>query len=496
MTLSTNGDEPPALTSRGWAVAALAIVTFITALAGLAHIYLGSFGRFMADSYCDAGRGLQFGALGATLNLYRALSGRYSANFLDILMGQLFGPAFAPLWSPLLQIAWLVALASLVAGLTHGAFARYRAWVAALLAILILFVTFDNTPSLGQSVYWSTGLNNYVVPLVLFTAFGALLAWRAPRALHGRSRWLWLGLCLSLNLLIGGFNETNLFVQCAVLGLAVALAWLFGSAELKRNLLPLLLAGLLGAVVALIVVAAAPGNKVRQGAVGIPPDLGTLVLYVLTFTKQVVLNAVTREPLNLLGLPVIAALAGATLARPDGWLFGSNRTVLRTVLWAPVITLALVAVAIVPAAYVTSSLPNNRGTLIVMYVLSLGLAVWGYALGQLYRHWRVDDLQLPVERLALHLALGAVVALFAANTLRTAQLTFGERTAYAAYARVWDQNEARILAARQAGAASVTITQLANPFGIEEPQPDPNHWVNNCLNMYYGLKIMTEAPAQ
>mgnify|MGYP000097149443 CR=1 FL=1 len=50
--------------------------------------------------------------------------------------------------------------------------------------------------------------------------------------------------------------------------------------------------------------------------------------------------------------------------------------------------------------------------------------------------------------------------------------------------------------ARRSGAAAVTLAPLANPFGIEEPQPDPTHWVNNCLNMYYGLTIITEAPAQ
>ncbi len=489
-------DEPEGLSGHGWAVFGLASVTVVTGLGVLAHLYLGSLSRFMADSYCHAAVTLRLGSIGMVISEYNRWSGRFSADWVDGALGAYVGPWIAPWWSPLLLILWLVALGLIAFQFSRGVYARYRLWMTVLVPLLVLFVTLDNTPIIGQTVYWTTGLNNYGIPLILFTFFLAFLKWREQRPLRG---WTAAGLLLFsfvLNLIIGGFSETIVIVQCATLALGAAYFGLLGSREQKRQILPLLLAALLGAALALLIVAAAPGNKVRQSFSPPPPDLLTLGLYVLTFTKQVVLSTLAKEPLNIIGLPAVAALVGANLARKDGWLLNSPQAVLRTVLWVPVVTLALMAVAVTPAAYATSTIPNERNMLVVMYVLTIGLTVWGYAVGQLYRQLRADALQTPSERRGLLLAMAVVVAVFAANTLRTAQVTVNNREIYVNYARGWDQNHATILAARQSGATSAVITLLANPFGLEEPQADPGHWVSACYSDYYGITVTTPPAAQ
>ena len=65
--------------------------------------------------------------------------------------------------------------------------------------------------------------------------------------------------------------------QVAALGVAVVLAWLYGSNMVRKRLLTLLGASLAGASLGLVLVALAPGNAERgQTTIGLPIPVGVL----------------------------------------------------------------------------------------------------------------------------------------------------------------------------------------------------------------------------
>lgn len=60
--------------------------------------------------------------------------------------------------------------------------------------------------------------------------------------------------------------------------------------------------------------------------------------------------------------------------------------------------------------------------------------------------------------------------------------------AYQLRAQLWDWRDARILTSIQRGIYEIELPALDSIAGVTELQSDPDHWVNNCAELYYGMK--------
>ena len=117
-----------------------------------------------------------------------------------------------------------------------------------------------------------------------------------------------------------GFSEIATAAQLAALGCLVVALWVYGTGPARRRLLPLSVAGLLGGVLALAIVVAAPGNRLRAAFFPPPPELPALLALAVKLTAGYLQSAWITHPGNLLAAVVIpGALAAWLLADKFGF---------------------------------------------------------------------------------------------------------------------------------------------------------------------------------
>jgi hypothetical protein len=68
-------------------------------------------------------------------------------------------------------------------------------------------------------------------------------------------------------------------------------------------------------------------------------------------------------------------------------------------------------------------------------------------------------------------------------------------------AQLWDWRDAQILSAIQKGRYEIVLPALDSIAGVMELQAEAGHWVNNCAELFYGMKsirvvepVMTHLP--
>ena len=71
---------------------------------------------------------------------------------------------------------------------------------------------------------------------------------------------------------------------------------------------------------------------------------------------------------------------------------------------------------------------------------------------------------------------------------------FASLPAYQLRAQLWDWRDAQIHAAILRGTYEIELPALDSIAGVTELQADPGHWVNNCAELYYGMKSIKAVP--
>jgi hypothetical protein len=310
---ATNAASP----SHAATIVNLLTITLVgTALPLLSFALIGWFSRYAADDYCTAAQVAVAGFAQAQSNLYVNWSGRFTSTLFNTLL-EVPGISVVPLLAVAALLAW-VGTASWTFRQLAGVFGwRLSILSSTVLAVLLVYATLRTTADLPQDVYWQTGLVTYLLPLILATLF---LGWLARYGLTHSAKpvgWpLALGVCFGLAVLAGGSSETFAAAQVAALGLASALALLA-----RSRARGMLLAGLLGAVLALVVVALAPGNEVRQASAARTP-LAVAIWQTLDFTRGWLRLTFARphvfELALLIGIPaVLGAISPRTSSATD-----------------------------------------------------------------------------------------------------------------------------------------------------------------------------------
>ena len=462
---------------NGWGMAA-ALLAAAWALPVAAYAELGRYTRYMADDYCIAATSQAAGFFGAQRYWYVEWSGRYTYTFLAGL-SELFPGGLIP-WLPGLVLAvWFAALTWAATGLLPAE-ARPRRWaLAVLLAGLTLTCALLALPNLTQSLYWRGGVLTYVAPL----AFGALLAGQlAYLPAAGRRRVVGLALMALTAFAGSGFAEVYTVVQGGALGFAFLAMWAAAPrGERLRRAWPWLLAAL-ATLAGLLVVALAPGTRIRQqDLAAAPPTLYAILHNSLVYTGWFLRDAPARWVGWLLPLGLAAAagaLLGETPAPPP------RRRLALALFLLPAAELALLVVAYATAFYGTQYLPPDRVLVIHWAVVAAGSSAWGWLAG------RALAAHVPRQpRVALTAVLVASGGLLALCVVAGAQQLRPARRYYAVNWQVFDA-----WVRTQPAGASLTFTQLANPAGIDSFTTDPAFWTNRCAGQYYGHDLIAVAP--
>src|SRR4051794_1311398 len=181
------------------------------------YAWLGVYARYVADDFCTAAALHRYGFWGSQAYWRAAWSGRYTF-YLAIAAVQSFGAKVVPLLPLLAIVAFVLSTRSV-------------------LGIVFVYAVIDGAPAVWQSLSWETGMLSYLAPLIVATLW--------LRRDHERPSWL----DVVLPLIAGGFSET--FTICAVVALGLSFAFTRKRAHLLA---------LASTLVALVIMASAPGN--------------------------------------------------------------------------------------------------------------------------------------------------------------------------------------------------------------------------------------------
>jgi uncharacterized protein DUF6056 len=461
----------------------------IVALAGLGAPLVvlavgGLFSRYAADDYCTAGQVQLAGFLEAQSRLYVGWSGRFAATLLVTLV-DLVGPAAVPVLPALALLAWLATATWAARELSQAAAFGWRLPLlpSAVLAMLVVFATLQTTADLPQVLYWQTGMLTYLAPLLLATAY---VGWVTHFGHSGEVRWpAVVGVSFALTFVAGGTSETFAAAQLTGLLCASAIAYTAGARTARSKVQASLLAGLLGATLALLILAVAPGNSVRQET-GAQTPLAIALPQALEFTQGWLRLTFARpHAAVLLLLVAVPAAIGAATPRPKSASLGS------LVLAAWVVATALVILAcMLPAFYALGSNPPGRAQVIPQYVLVCSLAALGWLLGTVTASRLGPILRSPASA---WVAAGAVVVLLGLGPLLMARDIIMQITPARAYAVAWDQLDGEVRAERHQGVQDVTVRSLTSTGMIQNLDfvgPNRDDWFNACVARYYDLNTI------
>jgi hypothetical protein len=463
-------------------------IVFIGALALLAvplvaFGVIGVFSRYAADDYCTAGQLATAGFSGAQLNLYEGWSGRFSATFLITLL-EAVGIAAVPALAVAALTIWVVAAAWAIRGFAVAVNRPVDVLSSAVLAVLLVYATLRTTADMPQDLYWQTGLVTYLSPLVLATMYAGWIA--RFRSIQRRS--IRLGVCFVLAFLAGGTSETFAVAQVVGFAFAGVVAWL--AEKPPRRLVPMLLTGLAGALLALATLAVAPGNEVRQAGasrtplgVALPQAMDFMWGWLrLTFARP---NAITLALLVLLPAAILAVSPSPSVVKAKQLITGFVVAIVGILL--------VILACMLPAFYALGTNPPGRAQILPEYLALLGVGLAGAVLGILAKAYVVPTLDRPAGRAVAVLAL---LALLVAGPLATARETLTQISDASTYAARWDDIDRQIRMDRQQGLTSIVVPPLAATGSVRNLDfvgADPGDWFNQCVARYYSVPSIAAA---
>jgi hypothetical protein len=96
--------------------------------------------------------------------------------------------------------------------------------------------------------------------------------------------------------------------------------------------------------------------------------------------------------------------------------------------------------------------------------------------------------------LLLPFAVSLVLLGLSLYPLRAARIPLADIRQQSAWAARWDVRDAQIRQDRSAGRLDLVVKQVEVIHTLEDLGPDPQHWINNCASIYYGVRTITANP--
>ena len=447
-----------------WLLAA----SFVLSL--FAYAYLGSHSRYMGDDYSISNIVRTHGFLGSQIHWYHAWTGRFSFTFVASLLS-LIGPATPRFIPGLLLSLWFLATA----------WAGYKtSWSRAMLfAGFLIFATLETAPNVTQSLFWQTGSLTYVAPLIFLSLFVGLVS----RGVGDRRKLLCAGI---LTCLAGGFSDSYVVLQTFGLVFSRVAVEIFAGQDFKSRIRPYLVAGLVGSLVAFIIVALAPGNSIRQAY--FPTQLGAFDLLRLTllYSFRFVAKLVLTHPvvfLTSLVLPLLIVLRDFSHGDKPTW---DRQTCIRLLLITPAAVLLVIMCCTASAVYVMSVMLPERAQILLSFVFVCGTLVWSRAAGEYLASSNAKNI--------VSLGAGVALLLVILSPLMSFFSNLGLRDEARSYAADWDRQDSELKTAKQTGVTDVVVRQIGDfQFRIGKGSSDlhlrvdPSFWINKATATYYGL---------
>ncbi len=460
---------------------------------------LGFFTRYMADDYSTSSELLRQGFWQAQAYWYQAWSGRYSYNFL-VALAELPGVRVVA-WLPLVSLSvWFLSLFWALKQIFKALDIPLENKWLAILTSVILFGAARSLGDYSQVLFWQTGILTYQISNILLAACLALFLRRflLPDAQPGSAGWEYLG-GFTLAFLIGGFSETGIVIQIALLTLALLYFSFQYKATNRVAILVTLLAAWLGSCCALIVIAKAPGNLQRNaGLAGL--SLQSLGVAFMAAIQDALLFMIEwlRDNSVLAGMLFLAGLFIGLVAIHSVDKDKKN-THLRVGLALLLVAYASLAAGFFPSYVAWGIRPPDRAIFVPVFIFVWAFVLLGFFAGShLSSYFSSGTRWYAFQSLLFALLVLSMYWMQVRTAIASAQLIPTLRI----YAQLWDERDAVL---RQAGVqrkGDVVIPSLrrdpalhdlppASIWMLGELEENPSFWINQAAASYYGLKSIS-----
>jgi hypothetical protein len=318
----------------------------------------------------------------------------------------------------------------------------------------------------------------YLIPILTFTIYLGLFFWYRRKLLNRKSVAVWSAASFSIIFACGGFSETLTPVLVAFFLVLLILGLLFREIQPMDQSFNFLLAGYLGALLALIVMVKAPGNSARQALYpqveSIPSIFSIALEGFIEYLREIM---DTPEKISGVVGGIIGIAWAGVLDKRGG------PTGLLKVFAFIVAGLVFAYLSFLPAAYGISAKPPNR-TLIIPTTILIGFFLIAGYFGGKYLAGRI------IQRRLVHFVflIAMTILLVGSATIKASEL-IKSRYSFIDFARKWDKVDADILRAKQAGDEIIYIPNMDNWAHLDRPTDNPKFWLTACYTKFYGIEI-------
>jgi hypothetical protein len=448
------------------------------------YAYLGIFSRLQADDYCYAWNATSRSLIDSQTTWYRTDSSRYAATFI-ISLSELVGQRSISVLPALIIALWLLGTCFLFNKIQHLLNLDLPSIAVFLLGETWIFFTLLLAPNRYQVLYWRAGLIIYLFPIVFLTWLIFILLSLATGTNKKRIP-VYAGLLLLLFFFNGGFSETIAAVLVGMLSLSLLAIFLFVKGNNRKRVLTLVGISLFGALLALAALYFSPATRMRQGLIGPPPDLVSLVLMSFKNAFVYIYISLGDQSFTLLILLLICMLTAFSLISIRNTDVSIKPVSLVSLLFlAPLGAFFWTLCVTAPFAFGESSYPEARvlinATMILVLMVMVEGLILGFTLGLLFQR------SSEIPPIFLRIALLVVLLVLSSYPLYSARQVYAvDYPLYKQRASDWDQRDAYIRTQLAEGNKDITVTTFFMIGNVLEFNPDPKNWLNGCAAMYYG----------
>jgi hypothetical protein len=455
----------------------------------LVWMVLGTFTRYLADDYSTSGILLQMGFWKAQAYWYYSWSGRYSFTFLVSLV-ELAGVAIVP-WLPVFGLlAWMGSLywtmlkVWMILKIEVG-----KIWTFVLVNTII-FGTIKSFQEYAQVLFWQTGILTYLVSIIFVTIVSGVLLERFYFSKARKLRIIEVIVWLIIFFFAGGFSETWVIVQIALLGMGI-IFFLAAREPSHQAVIKVFTSGFMGSCLALLVIARAPGN-ISRNPVTIHLSFDLLRNAIFSGLADSIVYVSEWFSGNTV-IAVMLVLAGLTLGLLSSSTYKNNQSYIREGIFAFLCAYVSLWAGFALYFAVMGVRPVERAIFCPMYLFIWALVFLAIIAGVELRK-RLSGGQFWVMK-AISLALWAILLILV--PVRASYSLIELVPSLQLYARLWEARDAKLRLASASGEKQVIVESfrrnlllhdIQKTFWIDgDLQDSSNNWINQAAANFYGL---------
>ncbi|HCB00813.1 MAG TPA: hypothetical protein DEP19_00375 [Anaerolineae bacterium] len=445
-----------------------------TSIALSIYAYIGTFNRLLGDSLCSFYYAERLGLFRSIWFWRITWSGRYSAYAFDWLTTKFFDEYNIIWFTPLILIFWLV-INTLGIYLLFKQLDKNNVWMSILLGALSVCAILVLTPTIEQSFFWIDGFRAYTLPSIILAMYFVLYLFFDKKI---KSKLIAFVLEFLLFFASGGLSETFAVFQFCLIIFWIGYYWLSESPKTFDKNLFILIGSGLGSLLAIIAVATAHGNSVRQSFFPPPPSL----IEILSISSTAYLNFWSEIVLNpakisiLIGVILFCVWVGSLYK-------AETVNIKRKIIFQILGAFLLSFICFPPGVYGYSEPPPARVLSISVFIIVVLFMSASVRIGNLLSEKFIQN----KTQSQMILWVSMLLIFFAAWA--DASEMYKGKDVYIEYAQKWDATDLLIKQAIVDGKDVVEIPADPSWAGMDLPNQNPNHWVNECYSFFYGIQV-------